>query len=95
MEYDKKAVRDLPERVAEGQLKLDEDERDHAIFLSKLPGLPGKKNPHVETVHLNKTTSDIGLIPERFRKPLLKIMNEYTEGFTKLEGGSWIPVSRL
>jgi hypothetical protein len=91
MQYDKEAVLALPERVSEGKLRLDEDERDYAIFLSQLPSLQGKKNPHVETIHLNKPTSDIELIPERFRIPLLKIMTEYTAGFTKLEGDSWIP----
>jgi hypothetical protein len=91
MHYDKQAVLALPERVSEGKLRLDEDERDHAIFLSQLPSLQGKKNSHVETTHLNKPTSDIELIPERFRIPLLKIIAEYTEGFTKLKGNSWIP----
>jgi hypothetical protein len=92
MRYDKEAVLALPERASEGKLRLDEDEREHAIFLSQLPSLQGKKNPHVETIHLNKPTSDIELIPERFRIPLLRIVTEYTEGFTKLEGDFWIPV---
>jgi len=92
MQYDKEAVLALPERVSEGKLRLDEDERDHAMFLSELLGLPGKKKSHVETIHLNKTTSDIGLMPEKFRIGLLGIMSEYTEGFTRLQGDSWIPV---
>jgi hypothetical protein len=92
MQYDKEAVLALPGHVSEGKLRLDEDELDHAMFLSKLLGLPGKKKSHVETIHLNKTTSDIGLIPEKFRIRLLGIMSEYTEGFTRLQGDSWIPV---
>ena len=83
MEYRKEDVTALPERVAKGALRLDEDEREHSIFLSKLPGLVGKEHSHVETIHLNKPTSDIELIPARFRVPLLKIMKEYTKGFTK------------
>jgi len=92
MQYDKEAVLALPERVSEGKLRLDEDERDHAMFLSELLGLPGKKKSHVETIHLNKTTSDIVLMPEKFRIGLLGIMSEYTEGFTRLQGDSWIPM---
>ena len=93
MEYRKEDVIALPERVAKGALRLDEDEREHSIFLSKLPGLVGKEHSHIETIHLHKPTSDIELIPARFRIPLLKIMMEYTKGFTKLEGDSWIPVN--
>jgi len=93
MEYSKKDVSALPKRVAKGALRLDEDEREHSIFLSKLPGLIGKEHSHVETIHLNKPTSDIELIPERFRIPLLKIMKEYTKGFTRLKGESWVPVN--
>jgi hypothetical protein len=93
MEYRKEDVIALPERVAKGALRLDEDEREHSIFLSKLLGVVGKEHSHIETIHLYKPTSDIELIPARFRRPLLKIMKEYTKGFTKLEGDSWIPVN--
>jgi hypothetical protein len=90
MAYRKEDVIALPERVAKGALRLDEDEREHSIFLSKLPGLVGKEHSHVETIHLYKPTSDIELIPERFRIPILRILKQYTKGFTKLEGDSWI-----
>ena len=86
MEYRKEDILALPERLSKGALRLDEDEREHSLFLSKLPGLVGKEYCHIETIHLNKPTSDIELIPTRFRTPLLKILEEYTKGFTKLEG---------
>jgi len=92
MEYRKEDVVALPNRITKGALRLDEDEREHSIFLSRLPGLFGKENPHVETIHLNKPTSDTELIPEHFRVPLLRIIAEYAKGFTKLEGNSWNPV---
>ena len=91
MEYRKEDILALPERLSKGALRLDEDEREHSLFLAKLPGLVGKEYSHIETMHLNKPTSDIELIPERFRKPLLKILTEYTKGFTKIEGNSWKP----
>jgi hypothetical protein len=93
MKYRKEDIIALPKRLAKGALRLDEDEREHSIFLSKLPGLVGKEYSHVETIHLNKSTSDIELIPARFQTPLLKIMKEYTKGFTKLEGDFWKPVN--
>jgi hypothetical protein len=92
MAYRKEDVIALPERVAQGSLRLDEDEREHSMFLSKLPGLVGKEHSHVETIHLYKPTSDIELVPARFRNALLKIIEEYTKGFTKLEGDSWVSV---
>jgi len=91
MEYRKEDVLALPKRLSRGALRLDEDEREHSLFLSKLPSLVGKENFHIETIHLNKLTSDSELIPTRFRSPLLKIIAEYTKGFTKLEGDSWKP----
>jgi hypothetical protein len=92
MAYRKEDVIALPERVAEGALRLDEDEREHSMFLSKLPGLVGREQSHVETIHLYEPTSDIELIPARFRSSLLKIIGEYTKGFTELKGDSWVPV---
>ncbi len=93
LEYLEEDVIALPKRVVEGKLRLDEDEREHSLFLSKLPGLPGKECTHIETIHLNKPTGDIGLVPARFRCPLFKIITEYTRGFTKLEGDCWKPVN--
>ncbi|MCW4045474.1 MAG: hypothetical protein NWE94_08170 [Candidatus Bathyarchaeota archaeon] len=92
MEYRVEDIVALPERVKEGALRLDADEREHSIYLSKLNGLVGKEHPHIETLHLNKPTSDLELVPERFRMPLLRIMLEYTKGFSRLEGDSWVPV---
>jgi len=93
MAYRKEDVAALPERVAQGALRLDEDEREHSMFLSKLSGLVGKEYPHIETMHLYKPTSDIELVPVHFRKALLRILGAYTSGFTRLEGDSWVPTA--
>jgi len=90
--YRKEDVAVLTERIAEGALRLDQDEREHSIFLSKLPGLVGREHSHIETIHLHEPTSDIGLVPARFRVPIFKILAKYTKGFTKLEGDSWVTV---
>jgi hypothetical protein len=94
MGYRQEDITGLPDRLAKGELRLDEDERDHSIFLAKLePRLGGKEHLHIETIHLNKPTSDLELVPERFRFPLIKILEKYTKGFTKLEKNSWIPMT--
>jgi hypothetical protein len=82
--------------LAKGGLRLDEDEREHATFLaSKVePSLKGKEHAHVETIHLHKPTADLELVPTRFRASLLKIILEYTNGFTMLEKDSWVPAAQ-
>ena len=83
----------LTARIAEGNLRLDEDERDHSLYLAQIsPNLKGKEHAHVETIHLHKPTSDLELVPARFRFPLLKIFTKYTKGFTALKEGSWVPI---
>jgi hypothetical protein len=93
MDYRKKDVADLPSRLAEGVLRLDEDERGHAAFLASKfePSLKGTAHAHVETIHLHKATGDLELVPAHFRAALLKIIIEYTNGFSKLEKDTWVP----
>jgi hypothetical protein len=94
MGYRKEDIEALPARIALGALRLDEDERDHSLYLAKLsPNLKGKEHVHVETMHLYKPTSDLELMPARFRFPLLKILTKYTKGFTTLKEGSWVSTS--
>ena len=94
MGYRKGDIEALPARIALGTLRLDEDERDHSLYLAKLsPNLKGKEHVHVETIHLYKPTIDLELMPARFRFPLLKILTKYTKGFTTLKEGSWVSTS--
>lgn len=93
MGYQKGDIDALPARIALGTLRLDEDERDHSLYLAQLsPNLKGKEHAHVETIHLHKPTSDLELVPARFRFPLLKILTKYTKGFTALKEDSWVPI---
>jgi hypothetical protein len=94
MGYQDKDIAALPARIAEGNLRLDEDEKNHALFLAKLQANLRSETQHVETIHNNKLTSDLQLLPARFRSPLLRILEEYTKGFSELKGESWIPVSK-
>ncbi|MBN1245044.1 hypothetical protein JXA31_05575 [Candidatus Bathyarchaeota archaeon] len=93
MGYQKEDVAALPARLATGVLRLDEEERDHSLYLAKLtPNFKGEENAHVETIHLHKSTSDLELVPARFRHPLLKILTKYKQGFTTLKEDSWVPI---
>lgn len=92
MGYSEADVSALPARIAEGNLRLDEDEKNYALFLAKLLPNLNQETSHIETIHLNKPTSDLQLLPMRFRKPLLEILMKYTQGFSALKGESWVAV---
>jgi len=93
MGYSEEDVSALPARIAEGNLRLDEDEKNYALFLAKLLPNLNQETLHIETIHLNKPTSDLQLLPARFRSPILEILMKYTKGFSKLKGESWVAVS--
>jgi hypothetical protein len=90
MGYSEADVSALPARVAEGNLRLDEDEKNYALFLAKLLPNMNPETRHIETIHLNKSTSDLQLLPVHFRKPLLEILMKYTKGFSTLKRDSWV-----
>jgi hypothetical protein len=95
MGYSKKDIELFSERFANGGLRLDEDEREHAAFLAGKydQSVQGKEKVHVETIHLYKETGDLQLVPVRYRVALLNIIKQYTKGFTKLENAVWVPTS--
>jgi hypothetical protein len=92
MGYSEADISALPARIAEGNLRLDEDEKNYALFLAKLLPSLNQETLHIETIHLNKPTSDLQLLPSHFRKPLLEILVKYTKGFSVLKGESWVAV---
>jgi len=94
MGYSDEDILSLPDRIGEGNLRLDEDEKEYALFLAKLlPNLKNQKTRHIETIHINKPTSDLQLLPARFRLPVLRILAKHTKGFSILKGESWVTVS--
>jgi hypothetical protein len=93
MGYQQEDAEALPARIALGALRLDEDERDHSLYLAKLsPNLKVSEHVHVETIHLHEQTSDMELVPARFRSPLINILTEHTKGFSTLKDDSWVPI---
>lgn len=95
MGYGKKEIAAFPARLAKGGLRLDEDEREHAAFLANKydSSIRGTEHAHVETIHLHKDTADMQLVPKRYRVRLLKIITDYTNGFTKLYNDVWVPTT--
>ena len=93
MGYSEEDVSALPARIAEGNLRLDEDEKNYALFLAKLSPNLNPETRHIETIHINKPTSDLQLLPSRFRLQILEIIKQYTNGFSALKGESWVTVS--
>lgn len=95
MGYRKKDIGLFSNRLARGGLRLDEDEREHAAFLSSNYDhtIKGKEHSHVETIHLNRSTGDLKFVPKRYRASILKIIKHYTKGFTRLKNDVWVPTS--
>jgi hypothetical protein len=95
MGYSDEDATSLPARIAEGNLRLDEDEKNYALFLSKLlPNFKDKKQLHIETIHMHKSTSDLQLLPTRFRAPILEILTKNTKGVSTLKNESWNRASK-
>jgi hypothetical protein len=95
MGYSKADVSALPARIAEGNLRLDEDEKNYALFLAKLLPNLNQETRHIETIHIHKSTSDPQLLPPQFRSQILKILTQYTNGFSTLKGDSWVTVPEM
>jgi hypothetical protein len=93
MNYSKQDVELFAGRFNQGGLRLDEDEREHAAYLANRHGVAvrGKEHPHVESIHLYKATGDLQLLPEQFRAKLIGIIEQHTNGYTKLVGEKWVP----
>jgi hypothetical protein len=96
MGYDHEDVTALPTRIAEGNLRLDEDEKNYALFLSGLsPNVNDWETGHIETIHFHKQTSDLQLLPAHFRSKIIGILARYTKGYAILQDGSWVGVLKL
>ena len=84
MGYNKGDVEALPSRIAEGNLRLDEDEKNHALVLAKLEDSSKKQDTfHVETIHIHKQTYDLQLQPSHLRGAIVQILMQYTKGFSR------------
>jgi hypothetical protein len=92
MKFKKNHIDLFPDRLKKSPLRLDEDEKLHSFFLlSKThPHISGQYINHVEKIHLHKDTCDLALIPDHIRDNLLRILNQYTDGFCELKNNAWV-----
>lgn len=91
MGYSNDDVSKLPSRINEGNLRLDEDEKNYALFLAKLVSkLIDPDSVHIDTIHFDKNTSDLNLIPAQFREGIINILLKYTKDSTILKDKKWV-----
>lgn len=92
MKFKKEDINSFLKRVDLSSLRLDKDEKDHSFFLlsETREQKEGRYVDHVEKIHLNDITCDIKLIPESFRNKIIKIIEKYTTGYSKLKDEKWI-----
>ncbi|MCI0497960.1 MAG: hypothetical protein L0Z54_06695 [Thermoplasmata archaeon] len=86
----------VPERLLTTSFRIDPDEEAQARLLAsrRVPGLGGEPRPHVESIHIHPYWGDLAHVPDRFRDRILDILEEYVDGYTRLEGGEWAKAER-
>ncbi len=96
MKFSDKDIASFQSKKDFSLLRLDQDEKDHSIFLfkGKAATPQGKYVDHIERIHIDNDIADFRFIPERFRKKLLAILESYTSGYCKLEKGKWTPIKK-
>ncbi|MDD5778014.1 MAG: hypothetical protein PHU95_01000 [Candidatus Thermoplasmatota archaeon] len=93
MAFRRSQVADFCHHLDPRELRLDPDEKQHALYLlcGRESPLPPRPVPHVEQIHLDPDICDPGLVPAQFRKKLFSILEQYTHGYCHLENGRWVP----
>jgi len=96
MGYKEEDIKAFPKRVNPSDLRLDDDEKNQSFFLlndKKLsPNI--KYIDHVEKIHIHPEICDISLIPAQFREGLMKIIEQYANGYCKLHCEKWINIDK-
>ena len=92
MNFKENDISSFLKNVESVPLRLDKDEKDHSIYLlsKKKRILKGRYVEHIERIHLNKSTCDLQNIPLQFRKNILKVIEEYTNGYCTFKNDKWI-----
>jgi hypothetical protein len=96
MNFQKKDVEYFYKHVGESSLKLDKDEKEQSFFLLKRQGSVPEVGcvDHVQKIHIHPATCDPHLYPIQFRGKLLRILEEYSTGYCKLQNGEWVPAEK-
>jgi hypothetical protein len=93
MNYQQKDIEYFYSNIGDSSLKLDKDEKDQSFFLLKGKDTVPKVQcvDHVQKIHVHSATCDPGLFPKQLQGRLLKILEEYTNGYCILKNGKWVP----
>jgi len=93
MEFKDEHVKAFTDRVDYSILRLDADEKNQSFYLIGKKGNMPQVEPvdHVEKIHINKKTCDLNFIPPHLRYDLLKILKNYSNGFSRLQDERWLP----
>jgi hypothetical protein len=100
LRYGNETVTSFLARLAQTPLRLDADERDHALhLLAERAGAPppaaARRVDHIERLHVDPRTCDVAATPPRFRPCITDILKQYTEGFCTLSSGEWAPIDEF
>jgi hypothetical protein len=92
MKFKKENIDDFKKQVFPSNLRLDEDEKNHSLYLigNKVDKKYLKPVDHVEKIHIDKNICNPSLIPDHLRFKLIDIINIYTNGQCKLKNEKWI-----
>jgi hypothetical protein len=96
MNFKEKDISSFLKDIESMPLRLDKDEKEHSLYLlSKKKGdLKGRYAEHIEQIHDDLSTCDLEYIPPQFRKKILKIIEQYTNGYCTLKNDKWILVKK-
>ena len=91
LQYPKKNLTQWISLLNTVPLRLDDDEKNHALYLlgEKSSIHLGDPKTHIERIHFYKETCDIKKIPPYFRKQILSILEQYTTGYCYLQKSTW------
>lgn len=83
-------------RLKTSKLRLDEDEKNHSLYLS---GFSSDTQPlypvdHIEKIHVNKDFCDPFVLPDGFRKDIYGLLEKYTKGYCVLKNKEWIEIDK-
>ena len=96
MNFKQEHIDNFPNKIKSSNLRLDQDEKDQSFYLLKNNGIFSHVKPveHVECIHIHDEIGDQKLVPEQFRNKILKIFEEYTNGYCILENDSWKKIDK-
>ncbi len=96
MNYRQKDVDGFSKTVGKSCLRLDEDEKNQSFYLLREKGKFSevKAVDHVERIHFYSETCNPDFVPKKFREKILGIFEQYTNGYCKLDGETWVPMEK-